>query len=188
MELLGALEGILFVVGNEGISVERLENLLNIEEDKVNYLISTLKEEYSKVSHGIDIEFLAGKYKLVTKKEHKEFYEKLVEVEKNDELTNSALETLAVIAYNSPVTRGYIDEIRGVDSVYQLKKLLYRNLIKEVGRSDLPGRPILYSVTDEFLDYLGLSSIEQLPKLEEINHSVEDSVSDLYESKYREEL
>ncbi len=188
MELLGALEGVLFVVGNEGISIERLENILDMEKEKINYLISTLKEEYSKSNRGIDIEFLAGRYKLVTKKEHKEYYEKLVEVEKNDELSNSALETLAVIAYNSPATRGYIDEIRGVDSVYQLKKLLYRNLIKEVGRSELPGRPILYSVTDEFLDYLGLSSIDQLPKLEEINHSNEDTISDLYESKYREEL
>ncbi len=188
MELLGVLEGILFVVGNEGISIERLENLLEMEEDKINYLIGSLKEEYKSSNHGIDIEFLAGRYKLVTKKEHKEYYEKLVEVEKNDELSNSALETLAVIAYNSPVTRSYIDEIRGVDSVYQLKKLLYRNLIKEVGRSDLPGRPILYSVTDEFLDYLGLSSIEQLPKLDEINHLNEDNVSELYESKYREEL
>lgn len=188
MELLGVLEGILFVVGNEGISAERLKEILSIEDDKINYLISSLKEEYSKNSHGFDIEFLAGRYKLVTKKEHKEYYEKLVEVEKNDELSNSALETLAVIAYNSPVTRSYVDEIRGVDSVYQIKKLLYRNLIKEVGRSELPGKPILYAVTDEFLDYLGLSSIDQLPKLDEVKNDNEDIISDLYQSKYKEEL
>jgi segregation and condensation protein B len=188
MELLGVLDGILFVVGNDGITIDRLSKILEIEEDKVNYLISSLKLEYSKQERGIDIEIFAGKYKLVTKKEHREYYQKLIEVEKNDELSNSALETLAVIAYNSPVTRGYVDEIRGVDSSYQIKKLLYRNLIKEIGRSDLPGRPILYSITDDFLDYLGLSSIEQLPKLEEVKSEEKDVFSDLYESKYREEM
>lgn len=188
MELIGILEGILFVVGNEGISIERLSDILNIDENKLNILIKSLKETYSKSDRGIDIDFLGGKVKLVTKKEHKEYYEKLVEAEKNEELSNSALETLAVVAYNSPVTRGYIDEIRGVDSVYQIKKLLYRNLIKEVGRSELPGRPILYSVTEEFLDYLGLSSLEQLPKLEDVKKIDETVFSELYESKYREEL
>lgn len=188
MELLGIIEGILFVVGNEGISSERLQEILGIEENNLEYQINILKEQYEKSDRGINIEFLAGKYKLVTKKEHKEYYEKLVEVEKNDELSTSALETLAVVAYNCPVTRGYVDEIRGVDSAYQMRKLLYRNLIKEIGRSDLPGRPILYSVTEEFLDYLGLSSIEQLPKLEDIKAKDEDITSDLYEAKYKEEI
>ena len=181
----GIVEGILFVVGNEGIEKSRLLSLLEIKEDELNNIISNLKADYANVNRGINIEFFANRYKLVTKKEHKVYYEKLVEVEKNDELSQSALETLAVIAYNSPITRSYVDEIRGVDSSYQIRKLVYRNLIKEVGRSELPGRPILYSVTDEFLDYLGLSSLEQLPKLEEVIIS-EDTFTDLYNSKYKE--
>ncbi len=181
----GVLEGILFVVGNEGIEKERLIDILEIDSNELEELIFKLKEEYSNSKRGINIEFIADKYKLVTKKEHNEYYEKLVEVEQQSELSQAALETLAVIAYNSPVTRSYIDEIRGVDSSYQLKKLVYRNLVKEVGRSELPGRPILYSVTNEFLDYLGLLSLEELPNIEEIEIP-EEKVEDLYNSKYKE--
>lgn len=181
----GVVEGILFVVGNEGIEKERLIEILQISENELNNVIGNLKNTYSSNDRGINIEYLANRYKLVTKKEHKAYYEKLVEVEKNDELSQSALETLAVIAYNSPVTRGYVDDIRGVDSSYQIRKLVYRNLVKEVGRSDLPGRPILYSVTDEFLDYLGLSSLEELPELTEVEIP-EEKITDLYNSKYKE--
>ena len=186
MDLIGVLEGILFVVGDEGISKERLIDILEIEDEKLNYLISKLSEKYNNIESGLNIETFADKFKLTTKKEHKNYYTKLVEIEKNTELSPSALETLAVIAYNSPTTRSYVDNIRGLDSSYQIRKLLYRNLIKEVGRSDLPGRPILYSVTDEFLDYLGLSSISELPKLEETTYT-ENEVVDLYESRYSED-
>lgn len=186
MELIGVLEGILFVVGDDGISIDRLTEILSIEEEKLNFIISKLEEKYSSIESGLNIEKFAGKIKLTTKKEHNEYYEKLVEVEKHTELSPSALETLAVIAYNSPTTRAHIDNIRGLDSSYQIRKLLYRNLIKEVGRSDLPGRPNLYAVTDEFLDYLGLSSISELPKLE-TPENIEIEETDLYESRYSEE-
>lgn len=185
MEKLGILEGILFVVGSEGISITELEEILDIKEENINFLIEKLKERYNSLEYGLNLEFLGGKYKLTTKKEHNDYYIKLLDKEKKSELSNSALETLAVIAYNSPITRGQIDDIRGVDSTYQIKKLLYRNLIKEAGKSDLPGRPKLYSVTDEFLDYLGLSSLDELPKLEE-EKPVLIEETDLYESKYKE--
>ncbi|MBQ8872112.1 MAG: SMC-Scp complex subunit ScpB [Bacilli bacterium] len=185
MEKLGILEGILFVVGNEGISISELMDILELKEDNINYLIDKLKERYLSEESGLNIEYLGGKYKLTTKKEHNDYYIKLLEKEKKSELSNSALETLAVIAYNSPITRGQIDDIRGVDSTYQIKKLLYRNLIKEDGKADLPGKPKLYSVTNEFLDYLGLSSLDELPKLEE-EKPVLIEETDLYESKYKE--
>lgn len=184
MEMLGILEGILFVVGSEGINSSKLMSLLNVSEVQLNNLFITLKDEYSNANRGMTIEYLADKYKLVTKKEHKCYYEKLVEVEKSETLSQSALETLAIIAYNGPVTRLYVDEIRGVDSSYLIRKLVFRNLVKDIGRSDLPGRPILYGVTDEFLNYLGLSSINELPKMEEV--TVIDNETDLYESKYKE--
>ena len=185
MEKLGILEGILFVVGNEGISASELMDILELKEDNINHLINKLKEKYLSEESGLNIEYLGEKYKLTTKKEHNDYYIKLLEKEKKSELSNSALETLAVIAYNSPITRGQIDDIRGVDSTYQIKKLLYRNLIKEDGKADLPGKPKLYSVTNEFLDYLGLSSLDELPKLEE-EKPVLIEETDLYESKYKE--
>lgn len=185
MEKLGILEGILFVVGNEGISASELMDILELKEDNINYLIDKLKEKYLSEESGLNIEYLGEKYKLTTKKEHNDYYIKLLEKEKKSELSNSALETLAVIAYNSPITRGQIDDIRGVDSTYHIKKLLYRNLIKEDGKADLPGKPKLYSVTNEFLDYLGLSSLDELPKLEE-EKPVLIEETDLYESKYKE--
>lgn len=181
----GVVEGILFVVGNEGIDKDRLLEILQISDKELNNIINNLEESYKSINRGINIEYLANRYKLITKKEHKEYYEKLVEVEKNDDLSQSALETLAIIAYNSPVTRGYVDDIRGVDSSYQLRKLIYRNLVKEVGRSDLPGRPILYSVTDDFLEYMGISSLEQLPELSTVEIK-EEETTDLYSSKYKE--
>lgn len=181
----GILEGLLFVVGNEGITKERILEILEIDEEEFNKLLVNLNNEYNNANRGLSIEKFSNKYKLVTKREHKNYYEKLVEVEKNDELSQAALETLAIIAYNNQVTRSYIDEIRGVDSAYQIKKLIYRNLVKEVGKSDLPGRPILYSVTNEFLDYLGINSLEELPELETIE--IEDEkITDLYNSKYKE--
>ena len=185
MEKLGILEGILFVVGNEGISASELMDILELKEDNINYLIDKLKEKYLSEESGLNIEYLGEKYKLTTKKEHNDYYIKLLEKEKKSELSNSALETLAVIAYNSPITRGQIDDIRGVDSTYQIKKLLYRNLIKEDGKADLPGKPKLYSVTNEFLDYLGLSSLDELLKLEEEKPILIEE-TDLYESKYKE--
>ena len=185
MNLHGVLEGLLFVVGNEGISFEKLKELLEISKEELEVLLSDLACEYQNSNRGIRIEKLGNKYKLVTKKEHKSYYENLIEVEKNENLSQAALETLAIIAYNEPVTRLYVDEIRGVESAYLVRKLLYRNLIKEVGRSDAPGRPILYGVTNEFLDYLGLSSIEELPKLENVQEK-EILDLDLYESKYKE--
>ena len=185
MEQLGVLEGLLFVVGDEGISEERLLDVLKVNKERLDYLITKLSEKYESPESGLSIEKYADKYKLTTKKEHNSYYEEIVEIEKNSELSNSALETLAVIAYNSPTTRSFVDSIRGLDSSYQIKKLLYRNLIKEVGRSDLPGRPILYSVTDEFLDYMGLSSLSDLPEITEPEIEI-DNEKDLYESKYTE--
>ncbi len=187
MNLTAVLEGLLFLRGNEGILLSEIKSILEIEDDNdLKNLIMNLQEEYLKETRGIKIEKFGEYLKLVTKKEHKEYYEKLVEIDENTGLSQSALETLAIIAYNGPVTRVKVDEIRGVGSSHMIRKLLSRNLIKEEGRSDLPGRPILYGVTPDFLDYFGLSSIEDLPKLEAIQIGELDEL-DLFESKYKEE-
>ena len=101
-------------------------------------------------------------------------------------LSQAALETLAIIAYNQPVTRTQVDEIRGVNSGQVMRKLVAKNLIKEIGRSDAVGRPILYKTTSDFLDYFGLATIEELPKIEELKIGEASEETDLYHSRYQE--
>ena len=123
---------------------------------------------------------------LTTKSIHKEYYQKLLEEEETGVLSQAALETLAIIAYNQPITRIDVDEIRGISSSHMIRKLVSRDLIKEIGRSEGAGRPILYGVTDEFLDYFGLASIDDLPKIEKIDNN-DSEETDLFQSKYNEE-
>ena len=184
MELVGVLEGLLFINGSAGLSYQELQELLNVDEIGLKELIEELSSTYSNPKRGIRLEVLGNRLKLVTKPEHKQFYQTLVQKEENSKLSPSALETLAIIAYNEPITRIQIDEIRGVDSSYIIRKLLSKNLIYEVGKSDMVGHPNLYSTTDQFLDYFGLSSREELPDLIPLEES--DEEKDLFTSKYQE--
>lgn len=177
------LEGLLFVSGDEGLTLKKIQELLEIDDEKLNEVIDNLSNDYSKDNRGITLVNLGNKLKLTTKKEHKEYYEKLVESD-DSVLSQSCLETLAIIAYNGPITRATVEEIRGTDSSYVIRKLVLKNLIKDCGRSEAPGRPILYGVTDEFLDYFGLGSIDELPPLEEVEE--ENIETNLFESKYKE--
>ena len=185
MNKLAILEGMLFVVGDDGLTLEQIQNLLEVNEEEAKKLIIDLKQEYQSENRGIKINVLGDRFKLSTKKEHREYYQKLLEDESSN-LSQAALETLAIVAYNEPVTRIQVDEIRGVNSREMIHKLVAKGLVKEEGRSDLPGRPILYATTNEFLDYFGLSSKEELPKFEKVVDEKND-VTDLYLSKYYEE-
>ena len=183
MNLKAVLEGILFVVGEEGISLNQIKELLEIDDDKLKELVGELSVDYSDPGRGITLKILGNNLKLTTKEEHRTYYEKFVEIEET-ELSQAALETLEIIAYNEPVTRITVDEIRGINSSHMIRKLVSRDLIEEKGRSEAPGRPILYGVTNKFLDYFGLSNISELPKLEEVE--VSDEEVDLFNSKYKE--
>lgn len=186
------LEGLLFVVGEDGLSLYQIEDVLQIDEVSAKELLRELKHDYEDDNRGLRIDFLGNKFKLTTKYEHKEYYQKLIENPETNVLSQAALETLAIIAYNEPITRVDVDNIRGVSTTQMIRKLVAKGFIREVGRSDLPGRPILYKTTSEFLDYFGLSTIDDLPDMSQfINECVEDSSdnddeSDLYNSKYRE--
>lgn len=183
MKYLGILEGLLFVVGDEGITLDSICKIMEISETEAKDLLKKLKEKYESEESGIRISFLGDAFKLTTKPEHKEFYKKLVNDPVNNTLSASALETLAIIAYNGPLTRAEIDELRGVDSSYIIRKLLVQDLIKISGKSDLPGRPNIYEVTKFFLDYFGLATINDLPKLDKIE-TLEDE--DLYSTIFKE--
>ena len=184
MNLLGVLEGLLFVVGDEGVTLKEICEILNVSEEEAKNLLINLKQEYEQDSRGIKISFLGDAFKLTTKKEHKEYYQKLITTKENI-LSQSQLEVLAIIAYNEPITRIEIDEIRGISSAYIVKKLLSKDLIKVVGKSDLPGKPNLYRTTREFLDFFGLASINDLPDIVNIETNEDDN---LFKKKNEEEV
>ena len=184
------LEGLLFVVGEDGLTLEQIGDVLNLDTDKSKELIMELKKDYENEERGLRIDFLGNKFKITTKFEHREFYQKLIENPETNTLSQAALETLAIIAYNEPITRIQVDSIRGVSSSSIIRKLVAKGFVKESGRSNMPGRPILYETTNEFLDYFGLSTTDDLPSLEDIIPKEEDQVDDnvdLYASKYQEE-
>ena len=186
------LEGLLFVVGEDGLTIEQIEDVLNIDEESAKNLIRVLKHDHEDESRGLRIDFLGNRFKITTKFEHKEYYQKLIENPETNFLSQAALETLAIIAYNEPITRIQVDTLRGVGSTSIIRKLVAKGFIKEAGRSDVPGRPILYETTHEFLDYFGLASIEDLPDIDKILESFKEDESDanessdLYTSKYTE--
>jgi len=185
------LEGLLFVVGEDGLTIDQIEDVLEIDEVAAKELIRELKHDYEGASRGLRIDFLGNRFKLTTKFEHKAYYQKLIENPETNFLSQAALETLAIIAYNEPITRVQVDVLRGVGSTSIIRKLVAKGFIKESGRSNVPGRPILYETTHEFLDYFGLSSIEDLPSIDDLTKSLnmkEKDDSDLYTSKYTEKV
>lgn len=158
----------MFAAGDEGLSLKQLAEVLEVNELKANEIIDDLKKEYDRdTNRGIMIVQLAGTYQLATKKENAAYLKKLVDSPHTSTLSQAALETLAIIAYKQPITRAEIEEIRGVKTERPLHTLMAKALVKEVGRAEGTGRAYLYGTTKEFLDYFGLKSIEELPKLPE---------------------
>lgn len=186
MNLKSVTEGILFVVGDEGITLKELSDTLGVSESEVKEILSNLRHDYESNERGLRISFLGNTFKLTTKSEHKMYYEKLVTDSKTFTLSNASLEVLAIIAYNEPITRVRIDEIRGVSSSQIVRKLLARGFIKECGKDNSIGKPNLYKTTNEFLDYFGLATKEDLPKLDIKDSPVDNSEVELYKSNYKE--
>ena len=186
MKYKNIVEGILFIVGDEGTTIKEIANTLNISEMEVKEALTELRKDYESPGRGIRISFLGNTFKLTTKSEHKKFYEKLVTDSHEFTLSNAALETLAIIAYNEPITRIRIDQIRGVSSIQIIRKLLARGFIKECGKENSVGKPNLYKTTSEFLDYFGLATKEDLPKLPNLEKPIIGEEKDLYHSNYIE--
>ena len=187
MNKTGILEGILFVVGDEGITLDKISSILEISNEEAKSILKELQQSYESDARGIRISFLGNSFKLTTKKEHKDYYEKLVDQGELTPLSQASLETLAIIAYNQPITRAEIDELRGVSSSHIIRRLVARNLVKASGKSTLPGRPNLYATTSDFLDYFGLSTISDLPKLDETEVEGKEE-QELFTSIYKEDV
>lgn len=182
--MTSTIEALLFAVGSEGLSLEELTNILEKDADEILKGLNELNEKYNLENSGIELKLLGNSYKLTTKEKENEYLKKLA-TETSNNLSEAALETLAIIAYNEPITRMQIDDIRGINSSQMVRNLIAKGLIENIGKSDLPGRPNLYKTTDFFLDYFNLSNIDELPELEEEVEVLEDD--DLYKSRYKEE-
>lgn len=184
MNLKAVLESLLYVAGDEGLTKEELARILENSNEEINTLVLELTNDYKNENRGLEVECYGDRVKIITKKEYSQYLKKMFSEETSENLSPSALETLAIIAYNEPITRLMVDEIRGVSSAHIIRKLVFKNLVKDLGKSELPGRPMLYGVTEQFLDHFGLSSIEDLPKLEV--KEKEEETQDLFTSKYKE--
>lgn len=183
--MISALESLLFAVGEEGITLVDITSILEKESEEVLELLNKLEKKYIEDENsGIELKLLGNSYKLVTKEKNSEYLKKLVE-ETSNSLSQSALETLAIVAYNEPITRIQIDEIRGINSSQMLRNLMNKGFVEVVGKSDLPGRPNLYKTTDRFLDYFNLSTIKDLPKIDIEDIEVLEE-EDLFLSRYKE--
>lgn len=172
------IEGLLYIVGEDGIRSSQLAEVLEVELEVVEEALAKIKDKYSSNEFAIELVDFGGIYKFLSKKEVFGYAQRLFQTAKANSLSQSALETLAIIAYKQPVTRVEIEELRGVGCDMMLRKLQARNLIAEAGRSEAPGRPILYEVTDEFMDSFKLLSLDELPELPEFKS---DENNDLFE-------
>lgn len=173
VRMKGIIEAVLFAAGDP-IAVKDLSAILNIGEKQLKNIIAEMIQDYKKDSRGVHIVEFNNKIQLCTKPEYGEYIKKLIKPDNRQNLSQAALETLSIIAYKQPITRTEIDEIRGVRSDRAVATLLERGLIRENGRKDAPGRPILYVTTDDFLKYFGFKNIKELPELIEFNLEIEE--------------
>ena len=163
-KLQSVIEGILFTLGS-AVSIERLSQITEQEKIDVEFAIEALKEKYARPESGITLLNIDDKVQLCTKTELYDYLVRVAKSPKDYTLTDTVLETLSIVAYKQPVTKLQIETIRGVSSDHAVNKLLEYDLIKELGRLDAPGHPILFGTTEEFLRAFGVRSIEDLPEL-----------------------
>lgn len=168
------VEGLLYMVGDDGLKIEQLSGVINKSIEDCEAILAGIKTKYDQSIYGIELVDYGKTYKFITKQEVAPYIKELFSVSKPNTLSQSALETLAIIAYKQPITRVEIEELRGVGADMMLRKLLARNLIREAGRSDAPGKPILYEVTEEFMDSFKLYTLNELPDLPEFNSDEDD--------------
>ncbi|MFZ4452213.1 SMC-Scp complex subunit ScpB [Salibacterium aidingense] len=160
------LQGLLYVCGDEGLSIQDAARVLDLSEEETVQQLNNLKEWVQSHLGGLQVKQFGSKYQLVTNEAVAPYIEKLAEVPHKAKLSQAALETLAIIAYNQPITRIEIDDIRGVKSEKAVQTLVNKALIKEAGRTQAPGRPIIYKTTERFLEYFNIASMEDLPDLQ----------------------
>ncbi|KGE17872.1 SMC-Scp complex subunit ScpB [Paenibacillus wynnii] len=169
--LKSIIEGLLFLSGDEGLSVRQIAEITEQRNDLVSRALEELKEEYVNQKRGLQVVQIAGNYRLATLPDHAPYFERLAYSPSRASLSQAALETLAIVAYRQPITRVEIEEIRGVKSERAIHTLNNKDLIHEVGRAEAVGRPILYGTTKTFLESFGLATLNELPEPSSADHS-----------------
>ncbi len=171
-KLLATVEAVLFAVG-EPTELSKISQAINVDALLIKQAVQILSEKYEAEESGICLLRLEDKYQLCSKTEFADSIRKVIEVKKNAPLSQAALEVLAIVAYNQPVTKAFIEQIRGVDCSAVISNLCQKCLLEEKGRMDVPGRPLIYGTTPEFLRCFCISSLDELPPLPENNTNVE---------------
>ncbi|MCR4563881.1 MAG: SMC-Scp complex subunit ScpB [Clostridiales bacterium] len=178
-KLTAACEAILFAYG-EPMELSRLSEALGIEDELTEQLLLNLEAGLQERGSGLRLLKLEDKYQLSTDTEYADLIRSVLEIKRNTPLSQAAFEVLAIVAYNQPITKSYIEQVRGVDCSGVIASLCQKKLIEEKGRLDLPGRPLVYGTTPEFLRCFSLSSLEELPELpeNEANKGIENEAKD----------
>lgn len=185
-ELQGAVEAILFAAG-EPLEIERICQALNCDTEPVENALKGIEKALNEINSGIRLVKMDNMYQLCTRTEYAEQVRAVLEIKKNTPLSAAAFEVLAVVAYNQPVTKAFIEQVRGVDCSGVVATLVAKGLIEERGRLELPGRPLIYGTTPEFLKCFCVSSLDDLPDLpehedmpknEELNGQLEINLDD----------
>ncbi|MEG0471518.1 MAG: SMC-Scp complex subunit ScpB [Solibacillus sp.] len=186
-KLLSRIEALLFVAGDEGMTVKQLAQYIEVEQMDIEAGLSELLSQYNEgEARGLTLKQLAGTYQITTKPEVADTLKKLIENPTNQVLTSASLEVLAIIAYKQPMTRAEVEDLRGVKSERPIATLAARALVQEVGRAEGTGRAILYGTTKEFLNYFGLKNINELPPLPEQIEQDDEQPTDLFLTKFQE--
>lgn len=179
------VEGLLFASGDDGITAKQLARILEIHISTIEQLLDELSNEYEQTGRGMMMMQSHQAFHLTTKPEHSTYFKKLLETPRSSKMSQAALETLAIIAYQQPITRTEIDDIRGVKSDRPIQTLLSRELIEELGRREGIGRPVLFGTSKAFLTYFGLTSLNELPPLpEEVDQDTIEQEADLFFKKF----
>lgn len=176
-EIKSIIEGLLFIWGDP-LSLDDISKILELDKDEISNIMQEMMSEFDFERRGLKIIKANDTYQLSTRPEHYQYLIKLNHANKNKSLSNAAMETLAIIAYKQPITKSEIDNIRGVKSDRSIETLIEKKLIKELGRLDRIGRPIIYGTTDDFLRLFSLESLEDLP---DIVDSIDDEIVDVEE-------
>ena len=172
-QIIAALEAVLFASGDP-ISVDRISQTFEIKPEDVEKYVNELEKKYENDNSGFYVVRLENTYQLVTREEFAPYIKKAFDIKRRTPLSTAALEVLAVIAYNQPVTRAFIEQVRGVDCSGVVSTLVEKGLIEERGRLELPGRPLLYGTTKTFLRSFSLNDLGDLPPLPKDNPEVND--------------
>lgn len=187
MTIQSKIESLLFVVGDDGLTLQQLAHITEVDELTLRDILESMQQALdADDTRGVTLKVLAGTYQLITKQSMADTIQKLIENPPLQSMSQASLEVLAIVAYKQPITRVEVEDLRGVKSERPLQTLASKGLIQEVGRVEGTGRAILYGTTTEFLNFFGLKDLNELPALPDGEVQVAENEADLFMTKFQE--